>query len=110
MIAYKTLDVFAVHASALDGDKYIVIPPTLQGRIFLKHPSAYVGEVWGDSMVKFWIRKYHHTGDGKGEGIILTGMVVGGSAYPIAAHFSVPIQFLDGKGVYRHLLTWHSGG
>jgi len=104
MIAHKTLEVFAIHASDLDGDKYIVVPPTLQGKVFLRHPSAYLGEVWGDSRVKFWIRKYHMS-----EGIILQGMVVGGSAYPIGARFSAPIQFLDGKGMYRHLLTWHSG-
>ena len=109
MVAHKTLDVFAIHPSDLEGDKYIVVPPTLQGRVFMKHPSSYVGEVWGDSRVKFWIRKCLHTGDGKGENIILKGMVVGGHSYPIGAHFSVPIQFLDGKGVYRHLLTWHSG-
>jgi hypothetical protein len=105
MLAHKTIDVFALHMPDIEGKTYINIPPRLQGKLFLRNPSDYVGEVWGDSRVRFWIRKSYVVGDS----VLLKGMVIGGSSYPIGAHFSIPIQFLDGKGVYRHLLTWHTG-
>lgn len=104
MLAHKTLDVYALSMFDIQGKTYINIPPRLQGKVFMRHPSDYIGEVWGDSRVRFWIRSFHI-----GESVILKGMVIGGASYSIGANFSIPIQFLDGKGTYRHLLTWYAG-
>lgn len=68
--------------------------------------SKYIGQVWGDERITFWIKKYFQIGNSSSPCIILKGIVIGGSSYPIGAHFSVPIDLLDGKGMYRHKLTW----